>query len=312
MDVSAVFTFGTFASAIMHGIALVFMFSGFGALLFLTVLAVPAMAGMPPVERSEAARRAKAIAAWSLGLAVLAEICWLIVASGNLSGGGFIALVAAVPVVAAHTGYGHLVLAQAILLSVAFLALGSARFGVRPVVAMVLSGVAIVLEAWHLHAAAMTSGVSFFLVCEAVHVFAAAAWLGSLLPLALFVRAAPPRAGLTACLRYSAFMKPAVAALVVTAAWQGLVLVGSLPAFVTTAYGRVVLIKIALFGVLVLFALRHRFRMTPALAGTDRETIRRALGRSVLAETSFGVAIVLVAAVLASLSPPTMAAMGVG
>lgn len=312
MGGGAIFSFGTLGADILHGIALVFAFSAFGSLLFLTLLAPQAMAGMGVAERAGMERRTAVLAAWSLALAVVAELCWLVAESDVLAGAGIGAFLAAVPVVARHTEFGHLVLAQAGVLLVAFFVLGSARRGVRPVLAAALSGIAVLLEAWHLHAAAMDSGPSFFLACEALHVLAAVAWLGSLLPLALFVRAAPPRVALTAALRYSTFGKLAVVALIVTAAWQGLVLVGSLPAFVTTAYGRVVLIKIVLFAVLIGFAIRHRFRMVPAFADADSRSLRRRLGRSIFEETGFGVAIVLVAAVLASLAPPTMAAMAMG
>ncbi|MGH7121689.1 MAG: CopD family protein [Acetobacteraceae bacterium] len=309
MSDAATFSAGTLVSALVHGAALIFLFSAFGALLFLTVVGAPAIALMEPREQARAERRSAHLAAWSLALGALWEIAWLVVESAVLAGAGLAALPAAVAVVASHTEFGHLVLAQVAFLVCGLVVLGKKRNGVSVRLAAALSGIAVLLEAWHLHAAAMDPKPSFFLACEALHVLAAAAWLGSLLPLALLIRAAPPKVGLAAALRYSAFAKPAVVALMVTAAFQGLVLVGSIPAFFTTAYGRVVVVKIVLFAILIGFALRHRFRMVPALADADRGAMRRHLGRSVFAETGFGVAIVVVAAVLASLAPPTMAAM---
>lgn len=312
MSDAATFSSGTVISALVHGVALIFVLSGFGALLFLSVLGAPAIAVMEPRERADAERRCATLAAWSLALGAFCEIAWLVVESGVLAGAGFAVLPAAVAVVALHTEFGHLVLAQVAFLVCGFFLLGKRRSGARVAFAATLSGIVVLLEAWHLHAAAMDPGPSLFLACEALHVIAAAAWLGSLLPLALLIRDAPPRIGLAALLRYSAFAKPLVAALVVTAAFQGLVLVGSVEAFFTTPYGRVVVIKIVLFAILVGFALRHRYRMVPALSGRDPGAVRRDLWRSVLGETGFGVAIVVVAAVLSSLAPPTMAAMAMG
>lgn len=309
MSSAAVFSAGAFAATLVHGAALACAFSGFGAMLFLTLLMPRATAGMEQAASGRLERRCSVLASLSLALAVLGELGWLVVESGVLARGRVPDLAATLAVVALHTGFGHLVLAQAAMLLGAFFVLGGAGHGTRPALAAIVAGIAVLLEAGHLHAAAMASGPSFFLACEALHVLAAGAWLGSLLPLALLIRDAPPAAGLIAAHDYSRFAKPAVLVLLVTAFWQGTVLVGSASALVTTVYGRVAMAKIVLFAILIGFALRHRYRMAPSLAGADGETARRRLARSVLAETAFGIAIVLVAAVLASLAPPTMAAM---
>lgn len=313
MGGEAIFTVGDLLSALLHGTALAFLFSAFGSLVFLTLLAPPAMDRMDRADRSIIERRGYALARASLALAVAGELAWLVFETGVLAGSSDPAIVLrALPVVALGTEFGHLVLAQALALAAALLALGGNRRGLRPILAASLAGFATLLEAWHLHAAAMYAGPSFFLVCEALHVLAAALWLGSLLPLAFFVRAATPGAAFAIARRYSAFAAPAVLVLAATAFGQGLVLVGSIPALAFTAYGRLVVIKILVFIVLIAFALRHRFRLTPALAGTDPHSVRRRLGRSIFAETACGVLIVLVAAVLASLAPPTMANMHIG
>lgn len=263
---------------------------------------------MESLEWARAAHRSVRLARGSLVLAVLGEVGWLVLESAVLVGPGA-SVGAAIPVVLWHTKFGQVVLAQTVVLVGALCMLGWRPPKVRTALATMLAGFVVLLETWHLHAAAMNPGPSFFLACEAVHVLAASAWLGSLLPLALFIRSAPPRAGVAVALHYSTLAKPLVIAMVVTAFWQGVVLVGGLPALFQTTYGAVVLIKIALFAILVGFALRHRYRMVPALAGADRGRVRRVLAVSVLAETTLGVAIVLAAAVLASLAPPAMAAM---
>ncbi|MGH7051273.1 MAG: copper resistance D family protein [Acetobacteraceae bacterium] len=313
MSGEAIFTLGDLLSALVHGTALALLFSAFGSLVFLTLLAPPAMGRMGPADRSLIERRGYALARVSLALAALGELAWLVFEAGVLAGAADPAIVLrALPVVAIKTEFGHLVLAQALALAAALLILGGKRPGLRPILATGLAGFATLLEAWHLHAAAMYGGPSFFLVCETLHVLAAALWLGSLLPLAFFARAATPAAAFAVAHRYSAFAKFAVLVLAATAFWQGFVLVGSIPALAFTAYGRLVVLKILIFIVLIGFALRHRFRLTPALAGADPQSARRLLGRSIFAETACGVLIVLVAAVLASLGPPAMASMAIG
>lgn len=309
----AIFTPGDLLSALLHGTALAFLFSAFGSLVFLTVLAPPALHRMDPADRSIIERRGYALARTSLVLAVFGELAWLVFEAGVLAGSANPAVVLrALPVVVLKTRFGHLVLAQVLAPAAALLVLGRRRRGLRPILAVSLAGLATLLEAWHLHAAAMFPGPSFFLVCEALHVLAAALWLGSLLPLAFFVRAATPAAAFALTRRYSTFARPAVLVLAATAFGQGLVLVGSIQALVFTAYGRLVVVKIVLFLALIAFALRHRFRLAPALAGGEARSVRRLLGRSILAEAACGVAIVLVAAVLASLAPPMMASMHIG
>lgn len=309
MSATAVFSLDTLLSALVHGVALIFVFSAFGSLLFLVLLLPGAATEMRSAAWVRAAHRSIQLARGSLVLAVLGEGGWLVLESAVLTGTGDASIGAAIPVVLWRTEFGRLVLAQTIVLIGALCMLGWRPHGVRTALATALAGFAVLLEAWHLHAAAMDPGPSFFLACEAVHVLAASAWLGSLLPLALFIRSAPPRASVAVALRYSVFAKPLVVAMVVTAFWQGVVLVGGFPALFQTTYGAVVLIKIALFAILVGFALRHRYGMVPALADADRAVVGRALAASVAVETAFGIAIVLAAAVLASLAPPAMAAM---
>ncbi|KAF0849585.1 CopD family protein [Nocardia caishijiensis] len=85
-------------------------------------------------------------------------------------------------------------------------------------------------------------------VLVAVHALAAAAWFGLLLALALVVRT---RGGWASALpRYSTAAAPLVAVLAVTGLVDGLVRVGSVPALVTTGYGRILLAKVVALGLL--------------------------------------------------------------
>lgn len=291
--------------ALLRGIAVAALFSAFGALLFLESVAPPALARVAATERATVAGRCLRLARASLGLAVLAELAWLIAESATIAGAkNFAQTIAAVPAVLSDTAFGQLVVAQMALL-VAAMALSRVDRGGRVRLAALLAALATVLQGWHLHAAAMYDGFSGLLAAEALHVLAAGAWLGSLLPLALLIAAAPPEAGGIAARRFSPLGAACVSALAATGFWQGLVLVGGLHGLIGTAYGWMVLVKLALFAVLIGFAWRNRFRVTPLLSGDDPSSARHALQRSVMREAGVGLLIVLAASVLSSL-PPAM------
>jgi putative copper resistance protein D len=58
------------------------------------------------------------------------------------------------------------------------------------------------------------------------------------------------------------------------------ILVGSLHALIATGYGRLLMLKLALFAVMLLFAAPNRFWLTPRLAPpSGSELQREALGR---------------------------------
>ncbi|MFC9965562.1 CopD family protein [Nocardia ignorata] len=85
-------------------------------------------------------------------------------------------------------------------------------------------------------------------VLVAVHALAAAAWFGLLLALALVVRT---RGGWANALpRYSTAAAPLVAVIAVTGLIDGLVRLGSVPALVTTGYGRIMLAKVVVLAML--------------------------------------------------------------
>jgi putative copper resistance protein D len=290
--------------ALVQGGAVAALFSAFGALLFLAFLAPACLAGIAPEARVAVTRPCRYLARLSLVFALIAGVAWLVMESATIAGANTVAQAfAAVPAVVSETEFGHVVVAQMLLLAAALLAFGRTRHGERAPLAVLPAGLATALQAWHLHAAAMASGVSVLLVSEIVHVLAAGAWLGALLPLALFIRTASPEAGSLVSRRFTPFGAACVLMLAVTAFCQGLVLVGGLRALVATAYGWMALVKLVLFAVLIGFAWRNHFRLTPRLGGADPGSARRALERSVVREAGIGLLIVLVAAVLASLSP---------
>ena len=292
---------------LLHGSALAALLSAFGSLLFSGFLAPPAAARLDAAERAAVSRLCSAASRWSLVLAIILELAWLLAESQFIAGAASLGqLAAALPVVIRATIFGQAAVAQILALIVALVVF---RRGHGTRIAAGLAGLATALEALHLHGAAMHEGASPILISELLHVLAAGAWLGGLLPLALFVRTAPPASGAIAARRFSAFAGPLVLVLAGTALWQGRILVGNVSALFDTLYGRIALTKLFLFVILIAFAARHRLELTPALSRAEPLAARRSLTRSVLQEMAIGLAIVFVAAVIAGLPPPSDMAM---
>jgi putative copper resistance protein D len=233
--------------------------------------------------------------AWvALGAAAALTSLWAALETAAIAGS-----VGELGVVLLHTLFGQLVLLRLGLLGAAGLALG---FGwIR--VAAGLSALAVVSIAGHGHAMAMYDGPSWLLLSEVVHLLAAGAWLGGLVPLAAFVASSPADAAALASRRFASLGTACVAAIAGSALFQGTELVGGVPELLGTAYGLVVLGKLTLFIALVGLAARHRFRLTPALGA--RPAAKRALAGSIGVEAVIGLVTVLAAGLLASL-PPAM------
>ena len=147
---------------------------------------------------------------------------------------------------------------------------------------------------------------------DALHLIAAAFWLGTLVPLALLLGSAADDAGAlatmrAATLRFSSLGLAAVGTLLASGIVNTWYLVGSIGALLGTDYGRLVLVKIALFLLMVAVAAVNRLRLTPQLVDDRRaaliETARRQLRRNAAIEASLGALVIAVVAVLGVLPP---------
>lgn len=207
--------------------------------------------------------------------------------------------------VALETQFGQLILARFALL-VALLPLGSAlwapqagaarqHFLLLPA-AIVLAGAALGLQAATSHAGAM-SGVAgrSLMAAEVLHVLAAGAWLGALAPLLIVLAIMPPEAAAVAVKRFFPLGLVSVLVMAATSLLQAMELVGSVPALVGTAYGRVALLKLVLFLALLAFAALNRFMFGAKLG------VR--LQRSIVSEAAVAVLVLLAAGLLAHLTP---------
>ncbi len=294
---------GGAALVLARGLAVLGTLTAFGTLLF-AVLVLPrslarAAPDLPP--RLWVALRRLALA--ELGVAACATLAWLLLGGAAMAGAEDArAALAALPVVLRDTAFGHLVALTLALLGGVALALGGGATARRRRAACGLAAVAVVLQGGHGHGWSM-QGAWLLVVSDVVHLASAGAWLGGLPALLLVVGLAPPATGATAARWFTPLGKACVAGIVVSAGVQAWGLVGSVPGLLGTAYGWTALLKLALLGVLLGFAVLNRYRLAPALRGERPGRARRRLVAAVAVQSGFGLAVVLASALLASLPP---------
>ena len=283
-------------TALLRGIHVAALISLFGALLFLLVIAGREAARL----RSELHRLARISAASALVIGLV----WLLIESAAIADADSVsAAVTALPVVALQTQYGRWLVLRCVLLAIV-LVLPYGRLAAR-VAALTGAGVALALQPMLGHAGAMGGGVGAELIgSELLHLLAAGAWLGGLLPLFIAVGMLPPEAGATACRSFTPIGLAAVLLLAGTATVQVTALMGGLPGLLGTEYGHVAVIKLALFLVLLLLAGLNRFVFTDRLVIGELHAARH-LRISILLEMALGVAVIITAGFLGSLTPGT-------
>jgi putative copper resistance protein D len=150
------------------------------------------------------------------------------------------------------------------------------------------------------------------LIADLIHLWTAGAWIGALAALTLMittVSSTERRGSLYTALRNFSGAGTAVVLLILaTGLVNSLYLVGveRWRMLFTTLYGRLLLVKMALFLAMLVFAAANRFRLTPRLGGAVRTggaADLRPLRASVIAETVLGVAILAIVGVLGVLTP---------
>src|SRR6266568_6408591 len=131
---------------------------------------------------------------------------------------------------------------------------------------------------------------------------------GALVPLAILLSvsqrdrsAASVAIARTATLRFSTLGVISVGTLLATGVVNGWILSGSVQALVATDYGRLLLLKVALFLVMLLIAAVNRLRLTPQLvqeldAGAARDALRQLRRNSLIEAAAAAIILVIVGA----------------
>jgi len=286
-----------------------------GVFAFLCVVSGP--------DASSRLRRQLSLVAWAgLALALFSGSAWLLFVSAQMSGQ---------PI--ADT------LTQGVVATV----LNRTRFGqvweLRFVLAIILAALLVMPQSWRgwlwrwgglAFAAGLLASLAWaghgastpgrpgalHLAADMLHLLAAGAWLGSLLPLALLLAEArrgsdPGEAAAVrrVVVRFSILAAVSVAVLLGAGLVNTWFLAGAIPALIGTEYGRLLLAKIAIFATLATVAAVNLLRMTPRLAPATSERrplVRAALGhlrRNALIEAGLGLCVLGIVAVLGILPP---------
>ena len=151
-------------------------------------------------------------------------------------------------------------------------------------------------------------------VTDVVHLAAAALWLGGLVVvLGIVLPRREPDELARVVPRFSALAFGAVAALVVTGSFQAWRQVGSLDALTETTYGRLLMVKVAFFVVMVGFGYLGRRWVQRGYRASDgdgsevealeADTVIAGYRRSIRVETVIGVVILAVTALLVNAQP---------
>lgn len=288
-----------------RGVHVASTFSVFGTTVANIVL-VPLIRRRPGSDARERIVRSLAqLARASLLVALATGAVWLLAEAAYIAGSHAMAagVRVLIPVVR-DTNFGRLLTIRVALLILAVAAFGGGQKKLPSLLAVAFAGAATALQAGLGHGAAMGGGEGSLLAATLVlHLVAAGLWLGGLVPLLVLIRVAPVEDARRIACRFSSLGSACVAILAVTAAVQGALLVGGTEGLTSTAYGGVVLAKIALFLLLVVVAAQNRFRLTPALAGPDALRARACLARNIMIEAAVGLCIIALAGVLLELPP---------
>lgn len=273
-----------------------------GTVSFLALVAEPAF-GTGGGKVLGALRRRCDLMIWTaLGIAVLSGAAWLALLAADIYGAPVIA-------VSLHGGLWQ------VLIGTRFGTMWLARLGLAAALAallpwpglrwlhLALAGSFMALLALVGHAGATPGPAGAFdIVFDAVHLLAAAAWLGGLPGLALLLASVrqPKALAARAAARFSALGIASVGALLLTGIINSWNLLSGPADLITTAYGRLLALKIGLFALMLAIAAVNRFHLTPLLAGLQA---RRALSRNSLAETGLGLGVLLLVGALGTMQP---------
>ena len=299
-----------------------------GVVFFAVFVAAPAWRGVASNGAVAVNVRARlAVIAWiSLALALISGAAWLVLTAAAMSG-----LPAAqvfgdgvLWTVLSQTTFGHdwlvrFVVACALAATLpALLSPRNHKTRWLEATATVLAAAFAGTLAWSGHAAGGLGGEAIIHpAADVLHLIAAAAWVGALLPLiVLFAATGADDASLaiarTATTRFSILGIVSVGTLFATGIVNTFYLAGSVPALLHTDYGRLLLIKIALFLAMVAIAAVNRLRLTPQLLqqasiAASRDALRQ-LRRNAAIEALAGATVIAIVAALGTMPPAIHAA----
>jgi putative copper resistance protein D len=246
-----------------------------GTLIFREVVAEAASCSARPaaiIVRTQTLR-----AAWIfLAVAAASGMIWLLLAAASMSGLSFGESMTSdvLSTVVNETQFGRVSEIRLVLAVIIAGGLACDRFPLARGLALAMSLGLTAALAWTGHAGSTAGAMGILhLTADTLHLLAAATWIGGLVSLVLLLsvsRNDQTDAGVSfardATQRFSTMGVAIVVVILATGVINAWILVGSLQALIVTDYGRLLMLKVTLFAVMLLMAAVNRFWLTPRLA----------------------------------------------
>lgn len=288
-----------------------------GSLVFGAVVAKPALRS----EQAEARllRKQTLVVAW-LGLAIAAAsgVIWFWLQAAAMSGLslGEIMESGVLSTVLHQTQFGQVAEIRLALAMMLAACLAYDRFPLVSWLALAAASGLTVAIAWTGHAGStLGERGSLHLAADGLHLLAASAWIGGLVSLLLLLVTVQRNRTIAwaslaqaAASRFSTLGIVSVATLLVTGMLNAWILVGSFHALAATEYGRLLMLKIVAFAVMLAFAALNRLWLTPRLTFSGNEPrldALRQLTRNSAIEIALGLTIFAMVGMLGTLHPAT-------
>jgi copper resistance protein D len=287
-----------------------------GALVFRTLVAEAVSAQARPaaiIVRAQTLR-----VAWiCLAISAATGMIWLLLAAASMSGLSFRESMTSdvLSTVANETQFGIVLQIRFALAVILAGCLAYDRFPPARGLALATSLGLVAALAWTGHAGATAGEIGVLhLAADIFHLFAAAIWMGGLVSLVLLLSAVGRdqiHAGVSfagdATRRFSVMGIVIVAAVFTTGIVNAWILVGSWHALIVTGYGRLLILKVALFATMLLIAAANRLWLAPRLAlpsGNEPQLmVLRRLARNSMIEIALALTIFAIVGLLGTLHP---------
>lgn len=279
-----------------------------GNILFQAAVAEPASRAQAGVAL--AARIRALWVSWiSLAIAVISGAIWLMLQAASMSGMPLDEALSpeVLSTVITETQFGQVTVIRSGLAVCLAICLVCDRARIARWLGLAASVAFVATLAWTGHAASTIGIVGYLhLAADALHILAAAVWIGGLVSLIFFLSTiqhnSSPSLARDAVGRFSTMGIISVGTLILTGAVNTLILVGSVRGLLATEYGQLLMIKLAVFALMLTFAGVNRLSLTPRL-GKSGNGARTSLMRNSTIEFVLGLVIFAVVGLLGTLHP---------
>jgi putative copper resistance protein D len=255
----------------------------------------------------------------ALAITLASGAIWLLLQAVSMSGLPFGEAMSPIVLgtVLSETQFGLVSEIRSVLAIVLLVCLAGDRFPPASWLAVAAALALTASIAWTGHAGSTPGELgNLHLAADALHLVAAAVWIGGLVPLALLLATVQRHRAVAwtslaqvATQRFSKLGIASVATLLVSGIVNASILVGSLHALLGSQYGRLLMLKLLVFVVMLAFAAMNRLWLTPRLlispANERRLETLRQLTRNSTIEIVLGLLIFAIVGMLGTMHPAT-------